>query len=209
MSRPILKTMFISASALLIFGGGLVVGRWWGREKDSAAQNTGAQRKIKYQVRDAELLAELPEWEEWQYPGSKKYSSSTGGGFALGNIIEFAQPQGVVLTTSDDLAKVWAYYKEKCKLGEGTGITGSIGGSVVGASAAGITDISVADHRIALTFEAPPDRRLKARGFTVGTARYDLTVLVQQMEGEDRTCIFLVYRPNNAFLSLLKQVVSE
>jgi hypothetical protein len=218
MNGHILKTVLIGASILLIFAGGLAVG-WWFKEKappdtvrpesDAPGQHAPAPVKIKYQVRDKELLGELPEWGEWQYPASKKHSSSTGGGYTLGSTLEFAQPQCVVLTSSDDLAKVWAYYQDKCKLEGDTVTTGNLGGSLVGANASGVTHITLADHRFALTFEAPPGPRVKARGFTVGTARYDLTVLLQPMEGESRTCIFLVYRPNKAFQSLLKQVVSD
>ena len=72
---------------------------------------------ITFRAADPELLAEPPPWQEWQYPDSRVHNSSTGSGGKLGDI-EFGSADRVALTTADDFDKVWAFYKDKCKLSD-------------------------------------------------------------------------------------------
>src|SRR5262249_48814755 len=161
-------------------------------------------------IGDPELLTPAPSWETWQYPGSK-VDFSVGGGESSSVQMDFGQTARIALVTPDHFDKAWAFYKEKGQLDPVAGVSGS---SYVPWSQGGRqghqTIIKLRNDVNAYSFAGPKSDALTARAFTVHSLRYQLVGFVYRPKGAESTCILLAYRPNNEFVSVLKdRVVKE
>jgi hypothetical protein len=157
---------------------------------------------IYYRAGDKDLVAPAPSWKEWKYPESRVHNSSTGGGATVGEI-EFGSADRVALVTPDDFDKVWAFYKEKCKLRD----PGDAGSTVrfEGGGNVQAVRVKIFDDVRAHSLEGPKSESVQARAFSVQSLRYSLIGLVYWPKGGDSTCILLLYRPNTEFIGLLKE----
>jgi hypothetical protein len=194
----------LAIAGILLLGAGGTIG-WFAakRSANTVAQGTTPGTPVvHYRTGDKDLLVPAPSWEEWKYPEGRVHNSSTGGRAKVGEI-EFGSADRVALVTSDDFDKVWAFYKEKCKLRDpgDAGGTHRFGG---GGDAQAVT-VTIFDPIRAHSLEGPKSELVQARAFSVQSLRYSLGGFVYRPKGSDSTCILLVYRPNTEFIGLLKE----
>jgi hypothetical protein len=194
-----MRKLAVPLTANLLLSAGILIG-WI-----AARQNLFGRLAVKFEPGDAELLSDPPSWKDWQYPGSRIHMSQTGSGHALGGI-EFGNADRVVLTTPDDFDTVWAFYQDTCKLKDpGTNsmefrleVTGS-GNSMT---------LKIFDDILSHSFEGPANEFVRTRGFVVESLRYTFVGFVSRPVASNSTDIFLVYRPNREFISLLKERIA-
>jgi hypothetical protein len=199
-----MRTGMLATAGLLLLAAGGAIG-WFAakRSTDTAEQGTPPEKPVvSYRAGDKDLLSPAPPWEEWKYPESRVHNSSTGGGSRVGEI-EFASADRVALVTPDDFDKVWAFYKEKCKL-RGPGDGGSTHRFEGGGNERAVT-VKLFDDVRAHSLEGPKSESVQARAFSVQSLRYSLVGFVYRPKGSDSTCILLLYRPNTEFIGLLKE----
>ena len=196
-----MRKVILPIVGILLLGAGVAIG-WFAARPPYKLGGALGKPVITFRAADPELLAEPPAWQEWQYPGSRVHASSTGGGSKLGDI-EFGSADRVALTTADDFDKVWAFYKDKCKL-LNPGDSSSSARFEGGGTAQAMT-FKVFDDIQAHSFEGPKTEAVRARAFAVKSLRYTLVGFVYRPAVADATCILLVYRPNKEFISLLKE----
>jgi hypothetical protein len=199
-----MRKVILAIVGILLLGAGLAIGWFAARRGEATSPPTGAWGKpvITFRAADPDLLAEPPPWREWEYPGSRVHTSSTGGQYKLGDI-EFGSADRIALTTPDDFDKVWAFYKDMCKLLD-PGTASQLVRFAGGGTAQAMT-LSVFDDVQAHSFEGPKTEAVRARAFAVKSLRYTLAGFVYRPATADSTCILLVYRPNKEFISLLKE----
>jgi hypothetical protein len=208
------KRVAITLGVVLVVAGAFGAG--WLARGQPAAPTSGTKPStesgeppISFRVGDPEvLLAAAPAWDTWKYPDSKVESSTTGGGSGPMAGMEFGNTERIALTTPDAFDKVWAFYKEKCQLSE------LLSESVRNPFQAGVTGkqrtIKVFNAPQGFSFAGPKSDALTSRAFTVHSLRYQLVGFVYRPKGAESTCILLAYRPNDEFVSLLKDhVVKE
>jgi hypothetical protein len=123
--------------------------------------------------------------------------------------MEFGATARIALATSDEFENVWAFYKDKFRIPEDV-----IGSSFVPFSQAGFRGkswiIKLRNDVQAFSFAGPKSDALTARAFTVHSLRYQLVGFVYRSKGAESTCILLAYRPNEEFVSILRdRVVKE
>jgi hypothetical protein len=122
--------------------------------------------------------------------------------------MEFGGTARIALVTPDEFDKVWAFYKEKCQLPEDF-----IGSSYVPFSQAGFRGkswiIKLRNDVQGFSFAGPKSDALASRAFTVHSLRYQLVGFVYRPKGSDSTCILLAYRPNDEFVSILRDRVAK
>jgi hypothetical protein len=199
-----MRKVILPVVGILLLGGGVAIG-WFAARRGEATPSPGGPSSkpvFTFRAADPELLAEPPPWQQWEYPGSRVLTSSTGGHNTLGDI-EFGSAERIALTTGDDFDKVWAFYKDKCKLLD-PGVSSQKMRFEGGGTAQAMT-IKVFDDIQAHSFEGPNTEAVRARAFAVQSLRYTLIGFVYRPAPADSTCILLVYRPNKEFLSLLKE----
>jgi hypothetical protein len=197
------KTLLALASILLLGAGGAF--GWFAAKRSATTAEQGTtpgKPVVYYRAGDKDLLAPAPSWEEWKYPESRVHNSSTGGGSKVGDI-DFGSADRIALVTPDDFDKVWAFYKEKCKLRD-PGDAGRTFRSEGGGNAQAVT-VKIFDDIQAHSFEGPKTDSVQARAFSAQSLRYSLAGFVYRPKGNDSTCILLVYRPNSEFIGLLKE----
>jgi hypothetical protein len=201
-------------AAVLSLGVGIAIGffaanRSAGTESGTKPSTESGEPPISFRVGDPEvLLAAAPAWDTWKYPDSKVESSTTGGGSGPMAGMKFGNTERIALTTPDAFDKVWAFYKEKCQLSE------LLSESVRNPFQAGVTGklrtVKVFNAPQGFSFAGPKSDALTSRAFTVHSLRYQLVGFVYRPKGAESTCILLAYRPNDEFVSLLKDhVVKE
>jgi len=196
---PMRKTLFAIVGILLLVAG-VAIG-WFAGRRGAAHEGSSGKPVFTFRAADPELLAEAPPWQNWQYPGSQVHASNTGGSHKLGNI-EFGHAERIALTSPEEFDKVWAFYKDKCKLLDpGSSHTMRFEG---GGTAEAMT-FKVFDDIQAHGFEGPKSDAVRARAFVVQSLRYTLVGFVYRPATKDATGILLVYRPNKEFISLLKE----
>lgn len=186
---------------ILLLGAGVAIG-WFAARRVEAHGGSSGKPVITFRATDPELLAEPPAWQDWQYPGSQIHASSTGGGHKLGDI-EFGHAERIALTTPEVFDKVWAFYKDKCKLFE-PGVSSQTMRFEGGGTREAMT-FKIFDDIQAHSFEGPKGDALRARAFVVQSLRYTLVGFVYRPATTDVTSILLVYRPDKEFISLLKE----
>jgi hypothetical protein len=205
----------IAIASILLLGAGGAIG-WFAAKRGTNTTEQGtppakaeqstppAKPVVSYHAGDKDLLVPAPSWEEWKYPESRVHYSSTGGGFRVG-ILEVRNADRIALVTPDDFDKVWAFYKEKCKLQDPASdvMTGRFQG---GGNEQAVT-VQIFDNIRAHSFEGPKSESVQARAFSVQSLRYSLIGFVYRPKGSDATCILLLYRPNTEFIGLLKDML--
>ena len=197
------KALLAIAGVLLLAAGGAI--GWFAakRSPTTAEQGTTPGKPVVYyRAGGKDLLAPAPSWEEWKYPESRALSSSTGGGSKVGDI-ELRSADRVALVTPDDFDKVWAFYKERCKLRD----PGDAGSTVriEGGGNEQAATVKIFDDVRAHSLEGPKSESVQARAFSVQSLRYSLAGFVYRPKGGDSTCVLLLYRPNTEFIGLLKE----
>jgi hypothetical protein len=206
------KAILTLASILLLAAGGGI--GWFaakqgadtqgGQPGSPAGEHGAAPGKpvVHFRAGDPELLAPMPSWEEWKYPGSRVSNSSTGESYKVGEIMEFSTADRVTLLTPDEFEKVWAFYKGKCKLRDPGDACGTLRYEVAGTERS--KTVKLFDDIRAHSFEGLKSEAVQARAFSVQTLRYSLAGFVYRPRESESTCIQLVYRPNTEFMSLVK-----
>jgi hypothetical protein len=158
--------------------------------------------RIRFRAGEDGLFGPVPNWEGWQYPGSKSHSSITGAGHDA-NGVRFGATEWAVLTTADDFEKVCAYYKKKGELRHP-----GIGNYAVRMDSGGSGRdffMTVFENKYGNWLVGPEESdAADAMGFTVSSLRYQLAGFVHRRKGEHGTCIMLVYRPLPEFISVAK-----
>ncbi len=196
------KTLAIIVIAALFLGTGFALG-WFSATRFSVSASPPSEKPpVTFRISDPEILTAAPAWENWKYPDSQVYKSSTGGGWSSGEM-EFGATEQIALVTPDDFDKVWAFYQEKYKfppLGGGTGEHNF---------EANVLTIKLFDDVHAFSFAVPKSDLLAARAFTVHSPRYQLVGFVYRPKGAESTCILLAYRPNKEFVSILKGRIAK
>jgi hypothetical protein len=207
-----MQKVLLGIVALLLVGAGVAIGWLASRhfsgpgaspQSDKPAPGTSRQSDkpaVSFRIADPQLVADAPPWETWQYPGSKVDNSSTGGGFSSGDM-HFGTTERIALVSPDGFDKVWAFYKDKCQIRDGSSAYRFAGNP---------SNITLFDDVHANSFAGPKNDALTARAFTVHSLRYQLVGFVYRPRGADSTCILLAYRPNREFISLVKErIVKE
>ena len=199
-----MRKVVIPVAGILLFAAAGAIG-WFAAKRTTNTAGQGAapgKPVIYYRAGDKDVVAPAPSWEEWKYPDSRVYNSSTGGGSKLGEI-EFGGTDRVALVTPDDFDKVWGFYKEKCKL-RALGDAGSTLRFEGGGNEQALT-LKIFDDIRAHTLEGPKSESVQARAFSVQSLRYSLVGFMYRPRGSDSTNILILYRPNTEFIGLLKE----
>jgi len=199
-----MRKALLAIAGMLLLAAGMAIGWLAAKRGAKAAEPTTTPGKpvFYYRAGDKDLLVPAPSWEEWKYPASRVDNSSTGGGTKVGEI-DFSSADRVALVTPDDFDKVWAFYKEKCKL-RGPGDAGSTHRFDSGGNGQTM-NIKIFDDIQAHTLQGPKSESVQARAFSVQSIRYNLIGFVYRPKASDSTCILLIYRPNTEFIGLLKE----
>lgn len=217
-----MRKILLPALILVVFAAGLGLGWFISRPgdseprsgpKDSSSNPQVNLVKVQYKGTDAELVANLPKWEELKYPGSKEGMAvgrdgwnDIWGAAGLGQSgpdfsFKVTQPMAATLQTTDAFDQVWKFYETK------GGVVGSGGGSNFSTGIPMVftaKDFSDKGSSFSSGIQVPLDASLQMKGFTHTTLAYTLTVVVSRAKEDKHTCIMLFYQPNTTFLSLLK-----
>jgi hypothetical protein len=145
---------------------------------------------------------DAPDGSEWHYPGGAVQGSSKGGKF-LADGVRVGPQYTTVLTTSDDVPKVLAYYAAKLNAPQVAGADGGSGFSHFDTEAA----LKVVQGAVLQDNTQPPGagqpkagqlratRPVRVGVINVCTERYDLCLFISRAEGEEHTHIVVAYGP--------------
>jgi hypothetical protein len=140
-----------------------------------------------------------PDWKEWQYPDSQEGNSGKGGGGMMGGV-SVGPIYDVVLTTSDDLVKVHAWYAKKFDSEIIAVPTGAGSNTKMNSED---KDDPIINFDVTLDNTLPKDDRdkggarpVRAKVISIRTPRYALAINISRADGEAHTHIIISYFPN-------------
>jgi hypothetical protein len=147
-----------------------------------------------------DFFSDVPTVEKWHYPGSKITRKDVGGGGSTG-VIEWGSEERLVMTTPDNVDKVWKYYQTKLGLKE----EGDMSGVTFGAfgNEPGKITFSIHEDLNLFTFPMPKSHHVGVKLFSMDSQRYHVVVCIIRANQDVLTSIAVAYRQNKEALSLL------